>query len=1179
MASSSVAWVAALAPFMPWIAGAFIAIGGLITLLGGFKSEAEKVAKANAEITKTFTEQKSRIDAVKSSIDGVKESYETLAETGANAQEILASGDQELIDKYLEYANTVADVAPELIQGYDDQGRAIIDLAGSYDKLTESVREQEQSNYAMMASNVDGFATELATNYKMASNEIDVAVQKQKNLQSQLKSAMKSGDTNKIKDINADLLAVNTTIAEQKQILSDTSALVNANLVQPFFKSNETIIKWNETFKGKTIETQNGLVSLNSSINGVILNTQRLYDLVKAGDAEGISQLFVNAERSMSIEAAGDDADALLQKFFKMPMYMQQTGMALQGVFGDQINVLNDFSEQLDAIISGTQSATEAFDINAESLAKIRVRDLAAQIDELNDEYEGLTAIMSSGASLTMEQSERYGELTEMLEDAKDELENYTEAIDKETEAQLINKEAMEEILEVLEDTPEGYNKILDSMNEMFDESGNLMEEHVDSYRQMYTELIDEDAQWYDTQIASNAEVSKWLQDELGIRAGEFTTYQELLTEAERLGVADRLTLMTTEQQEAVRLKIESDNAKRTSDALATIDQINNAVALGQNTTSVYSAMREAGYSMWQSIMLQGASCADNLVNIWNGFLNAIDGIVYNIKVMFADMWNDIIAGWNSLPSFITDLFGGKAETVTVKKPTKRTTNYKGNTTALLNKYEKQQKITESLEEGLELIEETAEGYEKIKDYAEEYADILREIYGPAAKDEIIALYDIQLEASQGMLDALEPGTDEWKAAKKELDEINAEIGSTTLGLLDLMREKMEAFFELSREALEKDIFGGSLDDVEDAWDRINNQQDKYVTTAEKVNKIGKLQAQIQEEIAKTDDPRKKAQLQKFIDTELKALKEKDKLTEKEVERAEKLYILTLKQQALENQQMTAMMARLVRDEAGNWSYEYVQDVGKVNEAQKELSDALEDLMNSDKENLKDNQEEMLDLYKQYFDDLEKLQDKAMAGEFASPEEFNAAVDALNKGFANQLEQLNKEQESLLQNMTQSSMAYLFDMYKQNGGQLGIFSEQTEGIIGGLVGALQSGNISWTDIIKGNYDLISQQLGITKEEAESAIEEMTNAITEDFNTSNEAIKKDYDDLKKKVEEATTDMKKAFEDYFKGVSDTMNTQKDAINNLNTALGQQKEQINKVTEAVNKEADEIKNKKQV
>ena len=157
--------------------------------------------------------------------------------------------------------------------------------------------------------------------------------------------------------------------------------------------------------------------------------------------------------------------DILLQKFFEMPMYMQQTGMALQGVFGDQINVLNDFSEQLDAIVSGTQSATEAFDINAESLAKIRVRDLAAQIDDLNDEYEGLTAIMSSGASLTMEQSERYGELTEMLEDAKDELENYTEAIEEGTEAQLINKEAMEEILEVLEDTPEGYNKILDSMN------------------------------------------------------------------------------------------------------------------------------------------------------------------------------------------------------------------------------------------------------------------------------------------------------------------------------------------------------------------------------------------------------------------------------------------------------------------------------------------------------------------------------------------------------------------------------------------------------------------------------------------------------------------------------------------------------------------------------------------
>ncbi len=1503
--------------FLPQIGLAMVAIGAVITLIGGIKSELEKVAEANAEITQTFTEQKSRIDELKKSVDSVEESYLSLAETGASAQEILASGDEQLIEQYLEYANTVANVAPELIQGYDDQGRAIINLADSYDVLTNSVKEQEQANYAMMSANSAGFATELASNYQMAQKEINGAVAKQKELQEALKDAMDAGDTGKIKTLNADLLGVNTTIAEQKQILSDTSALVNANLVQPFFKGNEAITKWADTFKGRTLETKDGLVNLSASINGIALDTQRLYELIQAGDAEGVNNLFLSAERNVdafgnAIIAAGDNADAMLEKFFSMDEYLQDVAMSLQGAFGDNINVLEGFDGNIDDILKGTENLADSFGVNAEAIAEMKVDELTDDIESLKDEYEALERISKSQVGLTVEQAERYGDLRGMIDEASAELERYVDAIEQGNEAQLVSAESMGEFLEVLEDTPEGYNKIIDAMNGMLDEQGRVLDEYADNYIQMYSELIDGDTNWYNTQILNNQDVTRWLQDELGIRATDFSNYEQLKTEAERLGVGDRLNLMTHEQQEAARLKIESDNAQRTSDATAKLEMLNSTLAYGEGTQNIYRELRNSGYNMFETIAIMGANMCDNLFNNIANFGTAVKNVFLSIANFFIENVSHRIADfWNGLPDAVTNLFGGykmekvalhkitagdskstyfadkvlgnienkknekdiasminpiklpnlTSQTVPSSKPLPSTnkkppnvgdkdsgsgsnkkpssgsgsgsdknsgsdkdvadtpleldplyeytralellenqlsllkakekdlfgkdlianlqqqnkllatkvetlkseaavidkqlasqkgglsskgftfdangmiTNYnemiekltkqansktgeakekaiadlkdlKDNvkeydklltdTSAKLREdiiktqqeiqenYQQQlevvinveldlsdaykkmydfqqkfndgfdktseslanmeeyaeslmkdlktmegaiskiandsnltqkqknemleklideymdaaenlddvikemgEKISESLEQGLELIEETAEGYERIKDYAEEYADLLKDIYGPTAKDDIMKLYDIQIKSTEGMIDALKeqqslaksyvdalkPGTEEWKAAKAELDKINAEIGSTTLGLLDLMREKMEDFFELSSNALENEIFGGSLDEFESTWDKINDQQDKYLSTSEKAAKIGKLQVQIQQEIAKTDDPKKKAQLQKFIDNELKALKEKDKLTEKDLERAEKVYALTLKQQALDNQEMTAMMARLVRDEAGNWSYEYVQDVEAVKDAQNDLADALEDLMNTDKNNLKDNQKEMLELQKQYFEELRKLQEKAMAGGFASPEEFNAALDALNSDFLSQLAQLKKEQESLLGSMSESSLAYLLHLFEQSGGGLGIFGEATEEIMAGIIEALKDGSLEWSDVITGNYEKIAEALGVTKEDAEEAMKELNDSIKEDFTESNGVVSDSIEDMKDKIEQATDDMKQEFEEYFDKVEEGMEEHKDAIDDLEGYLKDQQDAINKVTDAIKSETDAI------
>lgn len=1514
LASIGTAWAVALAPILPWIAVAMVAIGGLITLMGGFKSEAEKVAEANAEVTKTFTEQKERIDAMKSSLQGVEDAYKTLADSGLTATEILSSGNQELIDQYLKYAETVAEVNPAMIMGYDAQGRAIVDLKGGISALNAEMAKQEQTNYKMLASNMPGYIAEISGNYQLATKEANALVERQKALQEQMNKASAAGDIEGMKTASSQLMTVNTQLAEVQKTLSETPARINADLIQPFFKSNEVVLQFGELTKDVFFETENGVVNLGTAINSVVLDIDAYNHAITSGDQERANKMIQNAQNAYSglmidLKNSGAEAENLAKQFVNMPQGLQTTALAMRGTF--DIDILNGFEEKMKGILTGQTDIGEALNITYEGLDESFGEEAQKKVDDYTKKINMLQGRLNEqNSDLTGEDREKAKEelndLIDLRKEATEELEEYNEKTENGTAILDAHRETLMEVIEALEDTPEGYNMIIDGMKtlqdkiaelkkdmdfeDMTDEQKASLRSLEDQFFNTYVGLNDESTEFYQGILESEKEWAANFEATTGLVLSDYTNLQQLMTAAEEAGFDSRTWLMSEETR---KYAIDKANEAKASRA-AEIQKVQDSAWSTGGIIGHQKTLTAAGFQSRDLIIAAFKGIGDGIKNGIAGAINWATGLFAKFANWIRETVNDIIIGINNVlgpfgkirlikgnvkgtnlktdhssaedylsgvsqdmydkelgddlvldptipdkfdPSklpggtdddgtpdgtpgsetddgkdkdkdkkdvedveleldplyeytqalkmlenemsilqakekdlfgkdlidnlqqqnsllqqklkilesqktvidqqlarqkgllsskgftfdesgmitnynemiekltnaanaktgeakeqaiadleqiketvkdydkFLTDtnakieedlikirqeiqenyqeqievvvdvnldlseayekiyefqqkfndgfdksseslenmgeyaqsLMGDMANMETVIEKIKNDTNLtdkqKGE---MLKKYideymdsaeklddvikEMGEKITESLEEGLELIEETAEGYEKIKDYAEEYADLLLDMYGPAAKDDIDALFQVQIDAQKGILDslqsqkelaeqyvnALEPGSDEWKAAKEELDNINMEIANNTLGLLDLMREKMQSFFDLSREALEQDIFGGkALDEVEDAFDRINAQQDKYVNTAEKINKIGKLQVAIQEEIEKTTDPKKKAMLQAFLDKELKALKEKDKLTEKDVERAEKVYLLLLKQQAVQTSQMTAMMARLVRDEAGNWSYEYVQDVNKVNEAQQELADGLEDLMNSDKENLKENQEEMLGMYDQYFADLEKLQEQAMSGKFESPEEFNAAVDALNEQLLAQMAQLEKEQEELINNMMQSSMAYYMQMYQQSGGNLGIFSSQTEGVLGGLLGALDKGSLAWSDIMSGNYKLIADQLGITEEEAKKAMEEMTDSIMEDFEESNAFIETDYEDLRDKVQQAATDMKESFDDYFNGVKENMGNQEDAIASLITSLESQKTAVDNVTQAVKDEADAITN----
>ena len=135
------------------------------------------------------------------------------------------------------------------------------------------------------------------------------------------------------------------------------------------------------------------------------------------------------------------------------------------------------------------------------------------------------------------------------------------------------------------------------------------------------------------------------------------------------------------------------------------------------------------------------------------------------------------------------------------------------------------------------------------------------------------------------------------------------------------------------------------LDYIEEEWNLINQNADQYLDALDQ-----------------TDSISAQRQLKKIMDEELADLRERDKLTEYDVERANKKYEIALKQIALQEAQQNKTKMRLRRDSQGNYRYEYTSDADQVGALQDELNDMYNSLYNFDKARYQENLNQMYDV-------------------------------------------------------------------------------------------------------------------------------------------------------------------------------------------------------------------------
>lgn len=348
------------------------------------------------------------------------------------------------------------------------------------------------------------------------------------------------------------------------------------------------------------------------------------------------------------------------------------------------------------------------------------------------------------------------------------------------------------------------------------------------------------------------------------------------------------------------------------------------------------------------------------------------------------------------------------------------------------------QSYLEAVDKVGEAFDAQIESYEYVGELIEHNLNLAKLIKGEDAYSDFDAIYDQQeqnnlstLAAQKDAVDyyrrmmeteedpeALEKWTEMWK---ESVSNLNSTVESSVELIIDKYSNTINMIFDEMDKALTD---GKGLDYITLEWELINDNADAYLDTINAAYEVQKLERSVIESLNNTDSLYAQKKLNDFMEDELKMLREKEKLTQYDVDRANALYDIKLKEIALEEAQQNKSQMRLRRDSSGNYSYQFVADQDSISAAQQELDDAKNSLYNMDKDAYRENQQAILDAYTEY---QEKMRDAANL----SAEERELIEEQYNEKINGLLEENNVIRTNLGESAF-SELAALYDSDEAN---------------------------------------------------------------------------------------------------------------------------------------------------
>lgn len=414
-------------------------------------------------------------------------------------------------------------------------------------------------------------------------------------------------------------------------------------------------------------------------------------------------------------------------------------------------------------------------------------------------------------------------------------------------------------------------------------------------------------------------------------------------------------------------------------------------------------------------------------------------------------------------------------------------------------------------------LQDQLDEYDRIMNEIEHNQNILSMLYGDDAYDQMNQFYELEEKANSGRLQYLTQTVAYWEQVRAEMEasgetsgeawekvvqaqkdaqeELNAALEEAIQTIIDKYQNTIAGIFN---DMTDKLTGGMGLDYLSDQWDLINQRADKYLDDVNAAYAISELQAKVQDAINDNDgNVEAQEQIKDLMDEQLSYLKDKENLTQYDVERAEKLLDIELKRIALQNAQQNQTSMRLRRDANGNYSYEFVADEDAVSSAEQDLAAAENELYNFDKDQYNQNLQEIFQMYQEYNQKVQQI----ASDNTLTEEERQKYLVMLNEEYQNQITALVQDNETIRQNLTQSALAAYAELYGLSKDEfISMTEEQKEAFMSNLVETWNSGLQQMADAIagEGGFESIANEALEKIKEAQDAYNESLEQTKDDI---------------------------------------------------------------------------------
>ena len=520
-------------------------------------------------------------------------------------------------------------------------------------------------------------------------------------------------------------------------------------------------------------------------------------------------------------------------------------------------------------------------------------------------------------------------------------------------------------------------------------------------------------------------------------------------------------------------------------------------------------------------------------------------------------------------------------------------------------------------------IDEQVDGWNRIGDHIEHNMEMIKLLYGEKAYEDLDAQFEQQYKNNlelvetqkmsmdywqnkvaeeEALMNSYEKGSAQYKMHEKAYQEASknykdavADLDKTVEDSIKSLQEWRQNQVDAITDTLDKALSGGmGIENMEKQWDLVLEMQNTYLDNVERAMEMEGLQNEFDKVLNDMDlRGEKQQEFLKFMDEENAKLKEKNKLTQYDIDEVKARLEIKKAEMALEEAQRNKSNMRLRRDTQGNYTYQYTANEGAVEEAENQVLTAKKEWYELVKKRNIDLTKDVIDIRKRMVEEEKNI----AAAEAANDEVAKQAALERYNLLAEQEKALMGEAEKAKQDMFDGTAVYfqevedntvlpmwntmiqnMVDKWSTGGEESFVGSVKTA--IKDLENVQESFKTKTEDILKQaglSYDSFRkdhidnakkglEDLQGSNEDLQLALDNTDNNL-KDMNTTLDEAVKGYNELKNAAVNAIAEANKALEELAKTAIETVKEVETAVKAAESAPSLEKSASNKTEQKSN------------